>query len=430
MHSKSKHGIEIREMTRMLYKMKSSLSKFFFIAQTALMHRIILRTYDVQSVNNYIKMVQLKTSPPHLARMVFETKSELINFEVIGDIDCTKKLSRSRVESYVSYLAILNKVKIVGSSSLIYGKFGFVINDTLADPDFGQFVSLENETYVATRHHKTVVAFPPRARRKVDKAFHLSGLFAGHFGHWYAEFLPRLRHFEKLEGFESVPILVNKSMPSSHFELLKYFCDNELIYVEDGECFKIKELLVAPTITFFPSKYVPDHPVPFERQSSWSAGAMRYMRTKILAHFPLEAQQTRAIYLSRKNSSWGVVSNEAEVEDCLRELGFEIVQPERHSFAEQVAILRSSHTIVAATGSALNSLMLANKDTNMLLLGQAENHNWGGWSGPMRDVGFDPKFLLMQSGSRTEKHLPVEVDINRLRSVLVRMLENENRHEP
>ncbi len=407
----------------MLYKIKLSLSKFLFIAEVALKHKVELRTYDVRSVENYTRMIASKTHPPHPARMEFQTDPELINFDEIVDVDCLKTPSRKSVKSYSPYLATLNDILIVGGSSLSYGKFGAVINDTLADPDFGQFVSLEDEVFVAERHHKTLSARPPCPTRKVDKAFQLAGLFAGHFGHWYAEFLPRLRHFEKMEGFEAVPILVNDSMPSSHFELLRYFCDNELIYVRDEECIKVKELIVAPTITFFPAKYVPHHPVPFERQSSWSAGAMRYMRTKILAHFPSKMQQIRAIYLSRKNSSWGVVSNEAEVEDCLSELGVEIVQPERHSFAEQIAILRSSHTIVAATGSALNSLMLANIDTNMLLLSQAANHNWGGWSGPMRDVGFDPKFLLMKSGSRTEKHLPIVVDINRLRRVVVRMLE-------
>ncbi len=371
--------------------------------------------YEVKSVADYVRLIKSRTPLPQSTEILFHAKSKRIGIDKINDLEDPSEIERSYINGFDPYLAKLENVQIFGKSSLIFGKLNIAVSDMLADPNVGHFIDMRDDQVVLKQKGNTLSVFPPRPSRTINNAFFLSGLFATHFGHWFAEFLPRLRHLEQLEGFEDVPILVDSSMGPSLVEMLNYFCGNEIITIKDRECVHVRELLTAPTITPFAPNYFPGVSTPFEQQAAWSAEAMRYMRDKILVHFANNIPQTRAIYISRRNSHWGIVSNEADVEDCLKELGFEIVQPEHHSFAQQVAIIRSSHTVVAATGSALNSLMLANLNTRMLLLAQAENHNWGGWVGPMRDLGFDPKFLLMKSGSLTEKHLPITVNIDRLR---------------
>jgi capsular polysaccharide biosynthesis protein len=383
------------------------------------------RRYTLRTVKDYVAQVEKRLPANRSAKILYHGEPAHIGIDHIQDIEAPAAPNRVYVDGYQPYVAALAGVRLVANSSVVYARNSTAINDTLADPEFGQFVDMQNDLTILSHQYREITVKLPKASATVDRAFHLSGLFANHFGHWYAEYLPRLRHFEQVDDFASIPILVNSNMPPSHLEMLKYFCDNPVIPIKDNECIKVKELLVAPTITFCPPKFFPDHPIPFERQGAWSAEAMHYMRRKILANVPQVVPQTKAIYLSRKNSTWGIVSNEDEVEDCLLELGFEILQPERLTFSEQVAILRSCHTIVGATGSALNSLMLAQINTNMLLLAQAEGHNWGGWAGPMRDLGFDPKFLLMQSGSRTAKHMPITVEIERLRRIVTQLLERQ-----
>ena len=383
-----------------------------------LLFKPLRRKFKAKTVRGYLARPAQYRFSPSLGRIGYQAKAEKIGIDQIQDIESQASISRVYVAPYEFYVAHLENVRIIGGSSVIYGNKRTAINDSLADTNFGHFVDMRNDQFLRLPQPGIVAAKIPRVSKTVERAIHLSGLFANQFGHWYAEFLPRLRHFEQLEDFASIPILVNSDMPVSHYELLNLFCDNQIIRVEQSECIRVNDLLVAPTITFCPPQYVLNHSVPFERQGAWSAEAMQYMRNKILAHFPEDTPQTRAIYLSRRNSTWGIVVNEREVEDCLQSLGFEIVLLEQHSFREQVSLLRSSHTIVGATGSALNLLMLAAPETDMILLSQSESHNWGGWAGPMRDIGFDPRFLLMNTGSNTEKHVPITVDVSRLRRIL------------
>lgn len=373
---------------------------------------------EVMSVENYVDTIGQGADHDHACKMLYRAPPTKIGIDEVVDFEQASKVSRSHIESYPHYVASLGNVKVFGGSSLIFGAGDAVLNDTLADPHIGRYVDMRDDDFVLGQSGNTLTVFAPRPRRMVDRAFLMSGLFAVHFGHWFAEYLPRLRHLENLEGSEAIPLLVKQRMPRSHFEMLRYFCDNPLIPIRHRECIVVRHLLTAPTINAMAPNYFPGTEIPFSHQSAWSAEAMQFMRRKILGHFPQNVDQTRAIYLSRKNSKNGLVANESEVEACLADLGVEIVHMENHPFAEQVNILRSSHTVIGATGSALNLLMLAQKPTRMLIFAQAESHNWGGWLGPMRDIGFDPRFLMMEHGSRTEKHMPVIVDLGRLREMM------------
>ena len=79
--------------------------------------------------------------------------------------------------------------------------------------------------------------------------------------------------------------------------------------------------------------------------------------------------------------------------------------------------------IVAPNGSALNSLIFAATDVKTLILGQQNSFNWGGWLGPMLDLGFEPQFMEGEATESTSfKHSDYVVPADRVRAKVLAML--------
>jgi Glycosyltransferase 61 len=347
-------------------------------------------------------------------RLIFAAPTEAIRFAEIRDWRDPVVGRDDTVAGYSPYVAALSDVCVAPLSNLIYAPDGNVVSDTYAEPDYGRFVDPRGEGLIAGRIPGGLLTLRSKVTGKVDRAIHLCGLASGHFGHWFSEYMPKLRHFERLSDFSRIPILVNDGMPTSHFDFLALVCRNPLIRVGSEEFLEVGELLVAPTITFYPFDLVKGHAVPETAQAAWSGPAFAYLRDRVLEGRPQRTGPGRAIYLSRRNSTWGLVVNELQVETALAEIGVETVLLERMTFSEQVACMQGADVIVAPTGSALNSVIFADPGTTILVLGQAATHNWGGWAGPLRDLGFDPKFHFVADARRNEKHVALKVDTTEL----------------
>lgn len=355
------------------------------------------------------------------------------------------------ISSNEGYVATLEDGVVCGVSGAVLGKDGSIISDNYAHPEFGQYVDMRADDLVLRACGRNALIKTPRVDRVIDAAINLSGVASNHFGHWFSEYLPRLRHFESVPQFASLPILVNEDMPQTHFDFLVTVCQNPVIRVGRREVVRVKNLWVAPTITFYPFDLKPGHNVPIERQACWSASAMAHLRGKVLektdfaaspteevahegpaegqpnwvtARFaylkekvfskpdPVAPQYPSAIYLSRKNCSWGRPANE---DDFLKDLKRKDIWPvylEHMSFKEQVRTLQSADRIVAPTGSALNMLIFARPEARILIFSQRFPHNWGGWVGPIQELGILPQMVMMNEGRQSSKHVAFNIRLD------------------
>ncbi|WP_390346840.1 glycosyltransferase 61 family protein [Variovorax boronicumulans] len=321
------------------------------------------------------------------------------------------------------YLAELRNARIVSASSLVYVGDDCVVSDVLADELYGKQVSLAYDKTVLAQRPDALLLAPIGTTAHLDEGIMLSGLASNAYGHWFAEFLPKLRHFEKHPRFSSLPIIVDAEMPASHFDFIAALVGNPLYRLEAGHALNVGRLHVAPTTTFFPVELFRDHTVPPERQASWSAESMQYIKDKMAARYPLPAQRSRRLFLSRKNSAWRLLRNEAEIIERLQDLGFESIFLEEYDFARQVRTFGEAEFIVAPNGSALNSLIFAATDVKALILGQQNSFNWGGWLGPILDLGFKPEFMEGEATESTSfKHSDYVVPADRVRTKVLAML--------
>jgi capsular polysaccharide biosynthesis protein len=314
------------------------------------------------------------------------------------------------IQAYAPYVAELSAATVVSGSSLIHVGPDLVLSDMLADWELAKYVCLRGDPSVLALREGHVLVRRYSPADCLPEGINLCGMSSGHFGHWFAEYLPRLRHFIRHSRFAEVPIIVDDGMPPSHYEFLRALVPNRLHVLPQGSSLMVERLWVAPTINFFPPALRSGHAVPPEKQAAWSVGALRFFAERLR---PCKvATGSRRIFLSRRNSSWRRLANEAELISVLTPLGFEVVCMEEITFAEQLRTFAEADFIIAPNGSALNNLIFADPLAKVVVLGQHNFHNWGGWLGPYQDMGYRPVFLTgkpLQSAS--EKHADYVISV-------------------
>jgi len=95
--------------------------------------------------------------------------------------------------------------------------------------------------------------------------------------------------------------------------------------------------------------------------------AVSWLRERFWAAAGVErAEPRRRFYLSRKGAEHARVVNEAELVPVLDTHGFEVIQPERMSVADQVRLFAQAEAIVSATSAGLTNLLFAGRETKNL----------------------------------------------------------------
>ena len=56
----------------------------------------------------------------------------------------------------------------------------------------------------------------------------MGGFASSAYGHWFAEFIPKLRFLEQHPRFSELPIIVDEGMPQSHYDFLSLLVPNAL----------------------------------------------------------------------------------------------------------------------------------------------------------------------------------------------------------
>ena len=153
--------------------------------------------------------------------------------------------------------------------------------------------------------------------------------------HWIFESLPRLKLLE--EVIEEIDyLIVPYNLKRFHLETLSLlgFPEEKLLKIKDGGHLLCESLFV-PSVSSV---------------SKWSCDFLRE------SFIPEDAAEPhRLIYISRKDALYRKIINEKEVEDYLRDIGFEIVQMSELPFLEQVKICAEARIVVGPHGAGLSN---------------------------------------------------------------------------
>lgn len=325
------------------------------------------------------------------------------------------------IQSYPPYVATLPNALALSKSHLVATRDGVALYDTAVDPQYGRFFAFADPAIRAREGDHVLLDVRSLTSHSMDAAISLLGAASEHYGHWVPEFLFRLVHLVQRPGFEALPILIDAGMPISHREFLQRVVPNTVIEVPAHAAIRCAQLVVIGPSTFFPVHLTPDSEVPLQAIGPFSPASLRFLRERVLATMPPVARSDRKIYLSRRASTWRLLTNELDVASLLHDHGFEIVFPQDLTFEQQVRLFQESAAIVGANGSAWINLIFARPDVKALVLSQPEFTSFNGLVGPMRALGYDLLFAAGDEHHPGEKHASYAMSLDRLREGLARL---------
>ncbi len=188
-----------------------------------------------------------------------------------------------------------------------------------------------------------------RKRRVVSEAVLLTLPWHHNFYHWMVEILPRLSLCDSFPELQGLPLLVARSSPRFVRESLALtgYLDRAL-FLDDG-AYRFEKL-------HLPTRLAP--------ASQASPLAVEWLRRKVPALPP--SNPVRRLYISRRDAKIRSVTNEAEVEAALADLGFINVVPSEHSLSRQVELFRNADIVVGSHGAAFANLAFAKAGTAII----------------------------------------------------------------
>lgn len=329
------------------------------------------------------------------------------------------------VDTCNPYFATIKDAQIMSGSSLVRVDENKIWSDTLADKKYGRYACVQYDDMIKARRDDALLVKNFVPDQTIETAIMLSGSASHAYGHWFAEYLPKLRFLLHHPHFSELPIIVDEGMPASHYDFLNALVKNPTFVLSKGQSLKVNNLVVAPTDTYFPTDMIKHHKVPVEYQSSLTIGALKFIGEKIRDTFGPPQNPNRRIFLSRRNTQWRKLLNEQEIIEALKKYCFETIFIEDYNFAEQVQLFQDAEFIVAPNGSALNNLIFSHPSVKCILLGQRRLFNWGGWFGSFMELGYSPIYLAGDSdgeGDEKAKHLDYTISISDLRQTVTKML--------
>ena len=255
-----------------------------------------------------------------------------------------------------------------------------------------------------------------RPRSTVETGFLLTGFFTG-FGHWTFEVLPKLRAYEAYvrETGDTPIILVRGELASwqrDSLALLGY--PPESIRQTGSEPVHVQRLLV-PSHRFLTWSQIPSYPS--TRDLQW----VRDRMTQSVS--PGSESFGDRVFISRADAPRRHVRNRREVIDVLEEYDFEVYEPGRLSFADQVRLFSGAAFVVGPYGAGLSNVIFGEEPTLVeLVLDAPENiHHYVLANLLGIDYEYVPCLPHGEPGVE-RRHHDLEVDTETLTEVLESML--------
>ncbi|SEK35863.1 glycosyltransferase family 61 protein [Nitrosovibrio tenuis] len=208
-----------------------------------------------------------------------------------------------------------------------------------------------------------------RKSKKVDRAISLLGQCTGNYAHWLTETLPKLVIVDACPEYDDLPLLVDEWIHPNFYNSIKLLGKHPRQIIAIG---RFQPCELSCVIDVSPPAYIPaeyraylatkevvkiSHDVfPFSRR------ALDMLRDAAWKAVSLNAKPSvkRRLYLRRAPESCGnprMIANIDEVEGLIMKSGFEVIDPGKMSFSEQISVFMNAEIVISAVGAALANMI-------------------------------------------------------------------------
>lgn len=189
--------------------------------------------------------------------------------------------------------------------------------------------------------------------------FYLSSAASFNYGHWLIDDLPRVKAINDVDGPITIVLQsVGPDMDRVRIESIRYLFperDIEFEFVDKRDVLICDELLYATPVSY--------HPVIKNRD------ALKFLNQAATrqAVTPVEGGGKR-IFIMRGGSHTRNIKNLKDLLPMLIGLGFEVIEPEKFGFDDQVAMFSNASIIVGIMGASMCNTVFSPKGTKLVYL--------------------------------------------------------------
>lgn len=225
---------------------------------------------------------------------------------------------------------------------------------------------------------------------------------SGNYAHFLTEVLPRIHMFVK-HGPADVPLVLDSGLHRNILMALRMIAGEgrQLIELVAGEYRPIQVLHVISPCGYIPYERRPGTAhLPGHSDGIFSPSALGSMRDTLRAGIPdSDATIKKKVYIKR-NSQYRNLINALDVEALLLESGFEIIEPEKLDFYEQVRLFSNAEVIVGATGAAFANLVFCKPDARIvIMISRHESMPYYYWQNMANATGNRVIYVMGDTGS-------------------------------
>jgi capsular polysaccharide biosynthesis protein len=184
------------------------------------------------------------------------------------------------------------------------------------------------------------------------------------YAHWITEVLPRIAAFVRAGSHPGVPLIIDTNLHANIMRSIALVAgpDAVLYRLAPDQLVRVGVLHNVSPTGYIPFKLLPQ-PLDTVCHGLFGPQALRHAVNQLRRGIgKRHTDKTRPKLLVRRNSTLRHIVNEAEVEEALGARGFVVVEPERLTLEEQVALYSGAGMIVGATGAAIANLIFCPPD--------------------------------------------------------------------
>lgn len=182
------------------------------------------------------------------------------------------------------------------------------------------------------------------------------------YGHWLVDDLPRVKAWVELRerlGVTCIILLPSHGpvMDDIRLQSMRALIDPRIKakFVSPEKKIRVRNLYFATPVSFHPRIKNP--------------GAIHFVQSRATKVFGNDAEEPfRKLFVARRPPNSRAITNFDALWPFLQARGFEMIEPEKHSFADQVTLFQQARIVIGQMGAAMTGTLFCRPATNIIYL--------------------------------------------------------------
>jgi capsular polysaccharide biosynthesis protein len=260
----------------------------------------------------------------------------------------------------------------------------------------------------------------------VKKAVSLLGCCTGNYAHWLTESLPKLLVVDSVSEWDDYPLLVDAWIHPNFIKSIELFSKKhrEIIRIKRWRKVNVESLIEVSPPAYVPPEYrqflkTKELAYPDPAEFPFSSPALEMLRNA--AHEAIggvDITSPQKLYLFRPPESCGNsrnVRNIEEIERIIKNCDYEMLDPAKLSFEDQIRVFSNARKIISPLGAALANTIFSPSGCKVLGLSPwYKNANYYYFSNFMGALGHTMFYVLGeqadQGGHIVHKNYEIDID--------------------